>query len=86
MSGSCLTQASPLPGSKHEEGVDMVLRYYNLKRIPFAISPDPKFFWLGRLHKKAMTALLQGIVHQKNLMLLTGEKGIFFQSLGECVD
>lgn len=53
----------------------MVLRYYNLKLMPFAISPDPKFFWMGREHKTALTALLQGIVHRKNLMLLTGEPG-----------
>jgi type II secretory pathway predicted ATPase ExeA len=46
-----------------------------LALMPFRISPDPKFLWLGSKHKKAYALLRHGIRKSKSLVVITGEPG-----------
>ena len=49
--------------------------YYNLKAMPFQITTDPKFLWLGEKHSEALATLKYGILENKGFLLLTGEVG-----------
>ena len=49
--------------------------YYGLKEQPFAISTDPRFFYLGAAHNKAYRELLTGLRRDEGMLLLTGEAG-----------
>jgi general secretion pathway protein A len=49
--------------------------YYNLKAMPFQITTDPKFLWLGEKHSEALAALKYGILENKGFLLLTGDVG-----------
>jgi general secretion pathway protein A len=49
--------------------------YYGLTEQPFAISTDPRFFYLGSSHEKAYTELLTGLKRDEGMLLLTGEAG-----------
>jgi type II secretory pathway predicted ATPase ExeA/chromosome segregation ATPase len=53
----------------------MYLKHYNLTSKPFAISPDPKFLWLGKKHREALAALKYGILDNKGFISLTGDVG-----------
>jgi general secretion pathway protein A len=49
--------------------------YYNLKAMPFQITTDPKFLWLGEKHSEALASLKYGILENKGFLLLTGDAG-----------
>ncbi len=49
--------------------------HYNLKAMPFQITTDPKFLWLGEKHSEALTTLKYGILENKGFLLLTGDVG-----------
>ena len=49
--------------------------FYGLKEQPFAISTDPKFLFLSSPHRRAYEELLNGLLRDESLMLLTGETG-----------
>lgn len=53
----------------------MYLSYYHLKHMPFQISPDPRFFWLGEKHKEALSVLKYGVLNNQGFLLLTGDVG-----------
>ncbi len=53
----------------------MYLKHYNLTSKPFAISPDPKFLWLGKKYREALAALKYGILDNKGFISLTGDVG-----------
>ncbi len=53
----------------------MYLSYYDLQRMPFQVSTDPAFFWLGEEHQEALTILKYGILENKGILLLTGDVG-----------
>lgn len=54
---------------------DMYLSHYNLNQMPFQISPDPKFLWLGEKHKEALAVLKYGVMNNQGFLLLTGDVG-----------
>jgi general secretion pathway protein A len=58
-----------------EVGGDMYSSYFNLKKKPFELLPDPDFIYLSRSHKKALTYLDHGIRERAGFILLTGEVG-----------
>jgi general secretion pathway protein A len=68
----------------------MYLEYYGLKRKPFDISPDPRFLWLGEMHREALAILRYGIQENKGFLLLTGDVGtgktVLINSLIKLVD
>lgn len=49
--------------------------FFNLKYKPFDLLPDPKFIYLSKSHKKALTYLDYGIRERSGFVLLTGEVG-----------
>jgi general secretion pathway protein A len=53
----------------------MYENYYNLKAMPFQITTDPRFLWLGEKHSEALATLKYGILENKGFLLLTGDVG-----------
>ena len=53
----------------------MYENYYNLKAMPFQITTDPRFLWLGEKHSEALATLKYGIMENKGFLLLTGDVG-----------
>jgi len=49
--------------------------FFNLRKKPFELVPDPEFIFLSRSHKKALTYLDYGIRERAGFILLTGEIG-----------
>ncbi len=49
--------------------------FFDLKYKPFDLLPDPKFIYLSKSHKKALTYLDYGIRERSGFVLLTGEVG-----------
>jgi putative secretion ATPase (PEP-CTERM system associated) len=49
--------------------------FFNLNSKPFDLLPDPRFIYLSRSYKKAMTYLNYGIRERSGFILLTGEVG-----------
>lgn len=49
--------------------------FYGLKEQPFAISTDPKFLFFSAPHRRAYEELLNGLLRDESLLLLTGETG-----------
>src|ERR1700722_17484314 len=53
----------------------MYKRFYNLRRNPFEITPDPSFLFPTSRHKEALAALYYGVRQQKGFVVMTGEVG-----------
>jgi general secretion pathway protein A len=49
--------------------------FYNLKRGPFEITPDPSFLFHTRRHNEALAALYYGVRWRKGFVVLTGQVG-----------
>jgi general secretion pathway protein A len=54
----------------------MYLSHYGLQSMPFQISPDPRFLWLGQKHKEALAVLKYGVLNNQGFLLLTGDVGV----------
>ena len=53
----------------------MYLQFFNLKREPFQITPDPAFLYLSRGHDQALASIIYGVEKRKGIILITGEVG-----------
>lgn len=53
----------------------MYVPYYQLKELPFNITPDPRFLYFSNRHQEAYNHLLFGIKERKGFIELTGEVG-----------
>jgi general secretion pathway protein A len=53
----------------------MYKAFYNLKRNPFEITPDPFFLFPTRGHNEALAALYYGVRRHKGFVVMTGEVG-----------
>ncbi len=53
----------------------MYLSHFKLREKPFQLNTDPRFLWLGRQHREALSTLQYGIQENKGLLLLTGDIG-----------
>jgi len=53
----------------------MYEEFFNLRMKPFDLLPDPRFIYLSKSHKKALTYLDYGIRERSGFILLTGEVG-----------
>ena len=53
----------------------MYTEFYKLKGRPFQLSPDPRFFFEGKPHKKALAYLTYGISQREGFIVITGEIG-----------
>ena len=63
----------------------MYKRFYNLKRNPFDITPDPSFLFPTRKHNEALAALYYGVKRRKGFVVLTGEVGTGKTVLVRCL-
>jgi len=63
----------------------MYLRHYGLNKMPFDISPDPGFLWLGEKHREALAHLKYGILGNKRFLLITGDVGTGKTALIKCL-
>jgi len=54
----------------------MYLNFFNMKREPFNITPDPDLLYLGPSHKEALAAIITGVVRRKGFVEITGEVGV----------
>lgn len=53
----------------------MYYQHYGLIKNPFSLAPDPRFLFLGEVHKEALATLHYGILEGKDFIVLTGEPG-----------
>ena len=49
--------------------------HFGLTRQPFAVSPDPTFFYQSPSHRSALAQLIYGIKARRGFVVLTGEVG-----------
>ena len=49
--------------------------FYGLTGKPFSLSPDPRFFYASKGHRRAMAYLEYGIHQEEGFILITGEVG-----------
>jgi general secretion pathway protein A len=53
----------------------MYERFYNLRERPFALSPDPEYLYLSRVHREALDSLRYGVESRAGFIVVTGEIG-----------
>jgi general secretion pathway protein A len=53
----------------------MYERFYNLRERPFALSPDPDYLYLSRVHREALNAIRFGVESRVGFIVVTGEIG-----------
>src|SRR5215831_10625911 len=63
----------------------MYKRFYNLKRNPFEITPDPSFLFATRRHNEALASLYYGVRRRKGFVVMTGEVGTGKTLLVRCL-
>lgn len=49
--------------------------YYHLRAKPFQLSPDPRFFFSSKCHRRAMAYLVYGVQQAEGFIVITGEIG-----------
>lgn len=49
--------------------------FYNLDRLPFENTPDPRFFYASEQHREALAAIEYTIRMRKGIVLITGDIG-----------
>lgn len=49
--------------------------FYQLNGKPFALSPDPRFFYASKGHSRAMAYLEYGVQREEGFIVITGEVG-----------
>lgn len=54
----------------------MYLNFFNLKREPFQITPDPSFLYLSQGHKEALASIIYGVEKKKGFILIVGDVGV----------
>ena len=54
----------------------MYLNFFNLKKEPFHITPDPEFLFLSPSHKEALAAIIYGIEQKKGFVAIVGDVGV----------
>jgi general secretion pathway protein A len=59
--------------------------YYNLKRNPFEITPDPTFLFATKKHNEGLAALYYGVRRRKGFVVMTGEVGTGKTLLVRCL-
>jgi general secretion pathway protein A len=63
----------------------MYKQFYGLRRNPFEISPDPKFYYATSLHNEALASLIYGVRKRKGFVVTTGEVGTGKSLLVRCL-
>ena len=63
----------------------MYKAFYNLKRNPFELPPDPSFLFPTSRHNEALAALYYGVRRHKGFVVMTGEVGTGKTLLVRCL-
>jgi general secretion pathway protein A len=63
----------------------MYKAFFNLKRNPFEITPDPSFLFSTSRHNEALAALYFGVRRHKGFVVMTGEVGTGKTLLVRCL-
>lgn len=53
----------------------MIESFYGLDSAPFRLTPDPRFFYAGKTHKKALSYMRYGLQQGEGFIVLTGDVG-----------
>ncbi len=53
----------------------MYLSFYRFSEKPFNLTPDPDFFYLTPIHKRALAYLIYGLENKKGFITVSGEVG-----------
>ena len=53
----------------------MYREYYGLVKLPFEMTPDPSFLYLGEAHREGLATLVYAMQSGKGFVVLTGEVG-----------
>src|SRR5688572_5943777 len=53
----------------------MYERFFGLRERPFDLSPNPRFLYLARRHREALSNLRYGLTTSRGFTLLLGEAG-----------
>jgi general secretion pathway protein A len=53
----------------------MYQHFYGLRELPFDLTPDPKYLFLTRQHREALSTLEYGLSSAKGVTVLIGEAG-----------
>lgn len=54
----------------------MYLYFYNLKKAPFHITPDPEFIYLCPSNRQAIGAIIWGVAEKKGFITILGDVGV----------
>ena len=68
-------ESLPLAAPTIEVGKPMYQQYYGLRELPFELTPNPKFLFLTRQHREALSTLEYGLSSGKGVTVLIGEAG-----------
>lgn len=63
----------------------MYTKYFGLNEKPFAITPNPRYLYMSKLHKEAFAHLLYGIENNGCFILLTGNIGTGKTTICRCL-
>jgi general secretion pathway protein A len=59
----------------------MNLEFYNLRRQPFGVTPDPQYLYFGASHQQAFSALLSAVQERRGFSALIAKPGMGKTSL-----
>jgi len=54
----------------------MYLNFFELKKEPFQITPDPSFLYLSHGHREALASIVYGVEKKKGFILIVGAVGV----------
>jgi general secretion pathway protein A len=54
----------------------MYQQFYGLRELPFELTPNPRYLYLPRQHREALTTLIYGLSSAKGVTALIGEAGM----------
>lgn len=54
----------------------MYNEFYQFKKEPFNVTPDPDFFFMSSSHKEALAAIIYGVERRKGFIAIIGEVGL----------
>ena len=53
----------------------MYQHFYGLRELPFELTPNPRYLFLTRQHREALSTLIYGLSSAKGITALIGEAG-----------
>ena len=53
----------------------MYEQFYGLEKLPFSLTPDPRFLYMTEGHQNARAGLMYSILAKKGFTVLTGDAG-----------